>query len=40
MMSEGNFDADKMLGLYEAGMPDTVLLDRDEVKRLKAEGEL
>ena len=40
VMSEGNFDADKMLGLYEAGMPDTVLLDRDEVKRLKAEGEL
>jgi catechol-2,3-dioxygenase len=39
-MIEGNFDPDKMLALYKAGVPDTELLDRDHVKRLKAEGKL
>lgn len=39
-MAEGNFDPDKMLELYEAGVPDTLLLDREEVKRLKSEGKL
>jgi catechol-2,3-dioxygenase len=40
LMAEGNFDVDKMVELYEAGVPDTVLLDREEVKRLKADGKL
>lgn len=39
-MPEGNFDADKMVELYESGVPDSVLLDREEVKRLKADGKL
>ena len=37
---DGDFDPGKMLDLYESGVPDTVLLDREEVKRLAAEGKL
>ena len=40
LMAEGNFDPDKMLALYEEGIPDKILLDRREVKRLKASGKL
>ena len=39
-MSEGNFDPDKMVELYESGVPDTVLIDREEVRRLIREGRL
>ena len=39
-MSEGNFDPDKMLELYESGVPDSVLLDREEVRRMAREGTL
>ena len=39
-MSEGNFDPDKMVELYEAGVPDSVLLDREEVRRMAREGKL
>jgi len=39
-MSEGNFDPDKMLVLHEAGEPDSVLLDREQVRRLAREGRL
>ncbi len=37
---DGDFDPAKMLALYESGVPDAVLLDREEVKRLAAEGKL
>lgn len=39
-MREGNFDPDKMVALHKSGVPDTILLDRDEVKRLIADGKL
>lgn len=39
-MDEGVFDPDKMLALYESGVPDTVLLDREEVRRLRRDGQL
>lgn len=39
-MSEGNFDPDKMVKLYESGVPDSVLLDREQVRRLAREGTL
>jgi hypothetical protein len=39
-MSEGNFDADKMVELYESGVPDSVLLDREKVRRMAREGKL
>lgn len=39
-MSEGNFDPDKMLALYESGVPDTVLLDREEVRCMARDGRL
>ena len=39
-MSEGDFDPDKMLELYESGVPYTVLLDREEVRRMAREGVL
>ena len=39
-MSEGNFDPDKMVALFESGVPDTVLRDRLEVRRLVKEGKL
>lgn len=39
-MSEGNFDPDKMLALYEAGVPDTTLMDREQVRKMVREGTL
>ncbi len=39
-MSEGVFDPDKMAELYEAGVPDTTLIDREEVRKLVREGRL
>jgi len=39
-MSEGNFDPDKMVELYESGVPDSILLDREEVRRMVREGKL
>jgi hypothetical protein len=39
-MAEGNFDPDKMLALYEAGEPDSILLDREQVRRMAREGVL
>jgi catechol 2,3-dioxygenase-like lactoylglutathione lyase family enzyme len=39
-MAEGNFDPDKMVELYESGVPDSVLLDREEVRRMAREGKL
>lgn len=39
-MKEGNFDPDKMVALYESGVPDTTLLDREEVRRMVREGVL
>lgn len=38
--ADGNFDIEKMLALYEQGVPDEILLDREEVKRLATEGKL
>ena len=37
---EADFDPDKMVALYESGVPDTVLLDREEVRRMRLEGTL
>ena len=39
-MSEGEFDPDKMLALYESGVPDTTLIDREEVRKMIREGKL
>ncbi len=39
-MKEGEFDADKMVALYESGVSDTTLIDREEVRRLVREGRL
>lgn len=39
-MSEGQFDPAKMADLYESGVPDTILIDREEVRRLRKEGKL
>ena len=39
-MSEGNFDPDKMVKLFESGVPDSVLLDREEVRRMASDGRL
>ena len=39
-MAEGNFDPDKMVALYESGVPESVLLDREEVRRMVREGAL
>ena len=39
-MSEGNFDPDKMLALYNSGVPDTDLLDREIVREMVADGRL
>ena len=39
-MAEGNYDPDKLLELYESGVPDSVLLDREEVRRMVREGTL
>ncbi|MCY4551543.1 MAG: VOC family protein [Defluviicoccus sp.] len=37
-MREGNFDPDKMVELYESGMPESILLDREEVRRMVRDG--
>lgn len=39
-MSEGNFDPDKMVALYESGVPDSVLLDREQVREMARDGRL
>ena len=39
-MGDPTFDADKMVELYESGVPDTVLLDHTEVCKLIREGGL
>jgi len=39
-MDEGGYDPDKMLALYESGVPDTVLMDREEVRQLHRAGKL
>ena len=39
-MSEGNFDPDKLVELYESGVPDSVLLDREQVRKMVREGRL
>lgn len=39
-MKEANFDPDKMLALYESGVPDTILIDREEVRKMHADGRL
>lgn len=39
-MKDAEFDPEKMLALYESGMPDTILMDREQVKRLVREGKL
>ncbi|MEK9644828.1 MAG: hypothetical protein VW547_04725, partial [Alphaproteobacteria bacterium] len=39
-MSEGNFDPDKMVALYESGVPDSDLLDREKVRAMIREGTL
>ena len=39
-MSEGNFDPDKMVALYESGVSDEILMDREQVRRMIREGEL
>ena len=38
--SEGEYDFGKLVELYESGVPDTVLLDREEIKRLIQDGRL
>lgn len=37
---DADFDPDKMVALFESGVPDTVLLDREQVKKLVGEGKL
>lgn len=39
-MAEGNFDPDKMVEQYEAGVPDSILLDREKVREMIREGTL
>ena len=39
-MFEGNFDPDKMVDLYEAGVPDSILLDREQVRAMARDGKL
>ena len=39
-MREGNFDPDKMVELYDSGTPESILLDREEVRRMVREGTL
>ncbi len=39
-MSEGNFDPDKMVALYEAGVSDEILMDREQVRKMVREGAL
>jgi catechol-2,3-dioxygenase len=37
---DADFDPDKMLALFESGVPDTILLDREEVRRMAGDGTL
>lgn len=37
---DADFDPDKMLALFESGVPDSVLLDREQVRKLAGEGKL
>lgn len=39
-MDEGEFDPDKMVALYESGVPDTTLIDREEVRKMVRDGRL
>jgi hypothetical protein len=39
-MAEANFDPDKMLALYESGIPDSDLLDREKVREFVRGGQL
>ena len=39
-MSEGNFDPDKMVDLNEAGVPYSILLDREQVLAMARDGKL
>ena len=39
-MDEGNFDPDQMVALYESGVSDEILMDREEVRRMVREGTL
>lgn len=39
-MSEADFDPDKMVELYESGTPDSILMDREEVRIMVREGKL
>ena len=39
-MSEGNFDPDKMVEMYESGVPESILMDREQVRRLVREDRL
>lgn len=39
-MSEGNFDPDKMVALYESGVPESILMNREEVRKMVREGKL
>ena len=39
-MAEANFDPDKMLALYQSGVPDTDLLDREKVREFVRGGQL
>ena len=39
-MKEGEFDPDKMAALYDAGVPDTTLIDREEVREMVRDGRL
>jgi hypothetical protein len=39
-MGNPTFDADKMVELYESGVPDTVLIDHTEVCKFIRDGKL
>ena len=39
-MNEAEFDPDKMLALYESGVPDTTLIDREKVREMVQDGRL
>jgi hypothetical protein len=38
--AEADFDPEKMVSLYESGTPDSLLINREEVRRLVREGKL
>ena len=39
-MKDSEFDPEKMLALYESGIPDTILMDREQVRVMRREGKL